>query len=296
VAAAPMFKKVAIIGPGLIGGSMGLAMRRRGLAETVVGIGRRRESLDKALEVGAIDRATLKPRQGVDGADLVVLATPISAFAQLAAEVAEALEPQAVLTDVASTKVKVIETVSSALHTRPDVAYVPSHPMAGSERRGPLAADPDLFEGAVCILTPLPITQPDTKSRIARMWEQMGARVVSMSPQAHDRAVARISHMPHLMAAAVVQMLDEGDMALCGRGLLDTTRIASGSPDIWLDICKTNREEIRGAVADLVALLAQTVEALDEGDMARLRAMLENAKAKRDRLLEKRRPCHPENQ
>jgi prephenate dehydrogenase len=292
-----MFDTVAIIGPGLIGGSLGMGLRRRELAGEVVGIGRRRESLDQALQVGAVDTATLEPAEGVRDADLVVLATPIGAFGGLVAEVAEALKPQSILTDVASTKAKVIETVSSALRARPDVAYVPSHPMAGSEKRGPLAADPDLFEGAVCILTPLTNTQPESKSRMTRMWQRLGARVVSMSPQAHDRTVARVSHMPHLVAAAIVGALDREDMELCGRGLLDTTRIASGNPEIWLDICKTNREQIRHAVADLAALLERTVKALDAGDVGRLRSLLEQAKQKRDSLLERRAPPpHPEAQ
>lgn len=292
-----MFEKVAIIGPGLIGGSMGMALRQKGLATTVTGIGRRRESLDKALEVGAIDKATLDLSQGVKDADLVVLATPIGAFRELAPQVADSIGPEALLTDVASSKAKVVETISSALRARPDVAYIPTHPMAGSERSGPLAASASLFEGSICIITPLSNTFPESKGQITRMWSALGASTISMSPQAHDRAVARISHMPHLAASALMAALDQKDTDLCGRGLLDTTRIASGSPDIWLDICKTNREHIRDALADYIALLQEMANALQDGNLAPLRNVLEAAKQKRDRLLETReRPAPPPQQ
>ncbi|MHC4481347.1 MAG: prephenate dehydrogenase [Planctomycetota bacterium] len=284
-----MFENVAIIGPGLIGGSIGMALRRQGLARTVVGIGRRRESLDKAHEVGAIDRATLDPQAGVAAADLVVLATPIGTFAELMAQVAPALKPEALLIDVASSKVKVVEVISSALRQRPDVAYIPTHPMAGSEQRGPAAADPDLFEGAICIVTPLPNTFPDTKSQVTHMWQALGATVVSMTPQAHDRAVARISHVPHLAAAALMALVHSPQMRLCGKGLLDTTRVASGDPDLWMDICKSNREDIREALVEYVNLLQEMAEGLAHGNLARLRTILKEAKERRDGLVESHR-------
>jgi len=283
-----MFKRVAVIGPGLIGGSLGLALRKRNLAETVVGIGRRRESLDEALSVGAIDKAVLDPAQGVQGTDLVVLATPISAFPDLMAAIAGAIPPEAILMDVASSKVRVVEIVSSALGERPDVAYIPTHPMAGSEQRGPLAASADLFQGSICIITPLTNTFPESKGRITRMWTALGAHVVSMTPQAHDRAVARVSHMPHLAAAAILAVLDEADTALCGKGLLDTTRVASGSPDMWMDICKTNRENIYEALVEYLNLLKELADSFGGGNLGRLRAVLEASKEKRDRLIAKR--------
>ena len=283
-----MFSTVAIVGPGLIGGSMGLAFRERGLARTLIGIGRRRESLDKALAVGAIDKATLDPAAGVKDADLVVLATPVGTVGEMTARLADALRPEALVTDVASTKAYVVDAVSSALRHRPDVSYIPTHPMAGSERGGPEAADPHLFEGATCIITPLPNTFAESKSRIARMWDALGARVVSMSPQAHDRAVARVSHLPHLAAAALIATREPDEMTLCGRGLLDTTRVASGSPDMWLDICKTNREEVRNALHAYLELLEGLADALDDGNLGHVRSLLETAKERRDHLVEGR--------
>lgn len=288
-----MFRKVAVIGPGLIGASMGMALRKRGLADSVVGIGRRQQSLDKALAVGAIDKATLGAAEGVQEADLVVLATPIGAFAELMAQIAPVIPPEAILTDVASSKVRVVETISQALHARPDVAYIPTHPMAGGEQSGPLAASANLFEGSVCIITPLTNTFPESKGLITRMWRALGARVVSMTPQAHDRTVARISHMPHLAAAAMLGVLDDTDAGLCGKGLLDTTRVASGSPELWLDICKTNREQIGAALADYIRLLQAMADALADGNLGRLHTVLDSAKEKRDRLLEMRRAASP---
>jgi len=292
-----MFSKVAIFGPGLIGGSMGLALRQLGLAGVIVGVGRREQSLDKALAVGAIDKATLDPAEGVKGADLVVLATPIRTFEAIMAAIAKELKPEALLSDVASTKIRVVETVSSALRHRPDVSYIPTHPMAGGEKSGPDAARARLFEGSVCIITPLTNTFPESKRIITQMWQAMGARVASMTPQAHDRAVARVSHLPHLVAAALMAELDGQEAQLCGRGLLDTTRIASGNPDIWIDICKSNRENVREAVLRYISVLQKMADDLDHGQFGRLRALLADAKERRDGLMESRsavkRPTDP---
>lgn len=279
-----MFKKVAIVGPGLIGGSMGMALRRRKMAQQVVGVGRRRESLDRALKVNAIDKATLDLKEGLHRAELVVLATPISTLGELAPQLPAVLEPEALVTDVASTKTHVIDVISSALRFRPDVSYIPSHPMAGSEKSGPLAASPDLFDGAVCILTPLPNTYPESKGRITQLWRQLGARIVSMTPQAHDRLVARISHAPHLVAAALLAYLQEDEAALCGGGLKDTTRIAGANPDLWVDICRENRQEVQAALEAYIEVLHGIAASLKDGDLALVRSVLEDARQKRDRL------------
>ncbi len=280
-----MFQKVAIVGPGLIGGSLGMALRQRGRAETVVGVGRRESSLREALEVGAIDQSTLDVREGAEGADLLVLATPPGAFGQIVEEALPALAPETIVTDVASTKVQVIEVVSAALRERPDVSYIPTHPMAGSEKRGALAARADLFEGSVCIITPLTNTFPQTKTTIRRMWESVGARTTSMTPQTHDRVVARISHVPHLAAAALIGLIDHEEGQLAGGGLRDTTRIASADPDLWVEICKSNRRQVRDALADYIRILQQVAGRLEAGDFGGLRAMLSEAKQKRDSII-----------
>jgi prephenate dehydrogenase len=281
-----VFKKVTIIGPGLIGGSMGMALRAGKQAGQVVGVGRRKESLDKALKVGAIDRATLDLKEGVQGADLVVIATPIATLAELVPQLPTMLSPEALVTDVASAKAHVIEVIASALRFRPDVSYSPSHPMAGSEKSGPTAASANLFEGAVCILTPLTNTFPESKSRITQMWRALGARVVSMTPQAHDRLVARISHVPHLAVAALLAYLQEGEMALCGGGLRDSTRVAGGDPDLWIDICRENRDEVAAALEAYVGVLSRMADSLRSGDLGPLRDVLQDAHDKREGLTE----------
>jgi prephenate dehydrogenase len=282
------FEIVSIVGPGLIGASIGLALKRGGMARHVVGIGRRQESLDKAMGIGAVDATTLDPVEGCAEADLVILATPISALEGISRALADGLKSEAIVTDVASSKTRVIEIVCSSLRGRPDVSYIPTHPMAGGEQTGPLAATPDLFRGAVCIFTPLTNTLPESKGQLTRMWHAMGASTVSMSPQMHDRIVAGISHVPHLAASALVSFLSEEQTALCGRGLLDTTRIASGSPGMWMDICRSNSGEIRRSLLDYIAALQDMADALSAGDMSRLRRVLEKAKEKRDRLVARR--------
>ncbi len=196
------------------------------------------------------------------------------------------LDPEALVTDVASAKARVIDVISSALRPRPDVSYIPSHPMAGSEKSGPLAASADLFEGAVCILTPLTNTFPESKGRITRMWRALGARVLSMTPQSHDRLVARISHVPHLAAAALLSYLEENEMALSGGGLRDTTRVAGGDPDLWVDICRDNRDEVAAALEAYAAVLARMADSLRSGHLGPLHDVLQSAHDKRQGLTE----------
>jgi prephenate dehydrogenase len=282
-----MFDKVAIIGTGLIGGSMGMALRHRGLAGTVVGIGRRRSSVELAEQVGAVDSGTLDLAEGLESADLVVLATPIAALDALAPRVAKAAAPGAILTDVASSKATVIQTISGALSERADMAYVPSHPMAGGERKGPLAASANLFERSFCILTPLDGTAPEALDAIRTMWSGLGASVVAMSSAEHDRLVARISHVPHLAAVALMSIVAEDTMQYCGGGLRDTTRIAAGDPDLWGDICESNRSEILRGIGEYIESLRRMADYLRDGQMDLLRGELADSKAKRERLSER---------
>jgi prephenate dehydrogenase len=283
------FENVAIVGPGLIGASMGMAMLDRRMVERVTGIGRRQSSLDKALQIGAISTATLDIDQGVRDADLIVLATPIGSFAELAPRIAAAAPPDSLLTDVASSKGGVIETIRAALKDRPDMAYVPTHPMAGGEQSGPLAASIDLFEDSICIITPAATAGPSHEALLQGMWERLGARVVTMSPAEHDRTVARISHVPHLAASALVAFLHEADMGVCGKGLVDTTRVASGSPDMWIDICESNAREIARALTEFSAVLEQMRTQIERGRFDALRATFSIAKEQRDRLMQLRR-------
>jgi len=285
-----LFDIVAVVGPGLVGGSLGMAVRQRSLARLVVGVGRRRSSLRTAMDVGAVDRTTLDLAEGVSQADLVVLATPISAIGQLMPVVAASVKRGAVLTDVASTKQQVIGMVLGALKDRPDVAYVPAHPMAGSEKRGAAHAQAGLFERRVCILTPLPDAPREHTDRVRALWEAVGAVVHEMTPAEHDRLVARVSHLPHLAAAALVALLDAAEGRLAGQGLLDTTRIASGEPSLWRDICASNAPAVGAALDSYIRTLQGVRSMLAGGDRESLEAFLREAKRKRDELSAGNRP------
>ena len=280
-----IFEEVAIVGPGMIGASIGLGMRGQGLAARVVGIGRRQASIDKAVAVGAVDVGTLEMQEGVAQADLVVLATPIGALGDAARRAAAAMKPGATITDVASTKCRVIEAVQAALSERADVTYIPTHPMAGSEKRGPEAANAAIFQGSVCIFTPLPGTPSAALERLKALWEALGATVVVMEPAEHDRVVARISHLPHLAAAALVHAAGEEDARCCGSGFTDTTRVASGDAALWREICETNRQQIDSALKDYIDTLERLRALIRERRFEELQGLLAEAKAKRDRLL-----------
>ena len=283
-----IFERAAIIGTGLIGGSMGMAMRRRKLAREVVGIGRRTVSVNKALDAGACDTVTLDIAEGLEGADFVVLATPIRAFEHVLPDVVRSMEPGALLTDVASSKRSVIKTIRKALNGRDDVHYLSTHPMAGSEKTGPCAAREDLFEDCVCIFTPLPETGDECLAQMRSLWDALGAKIREMEPATHDRLVAHISHVPHLVAAALVDVVDEDELWYAGGGLIDTTRVASSDPALWCDIYESNSEAVCDALDEHIALVERMKELVRKGDFDALNELLATAKEKRDSLLSRR--------
>jgi len=290
-----IFQTVAIVGPGLVGGSLGLALRKRGLAGRVIGVGRRDSSLQAALRAGAVHEATLDLARGVAGADLVVLATPVSAFQGLMPAVAQAMKPGALLTDVASTKQAVIATVERALADagRRDVVFVPTHPMAGSEKHGAQNAQEHLFEGSACIFTPLEGTPRAALHALRATWEAVGAKVHVMDGMAHDHLVARISHLPHVAAVALMDVVAEPEGAFAGGGLIDTTRVASGDPKVWRDICESNAGQITQALDEYLRALRDVRALLVEGRFDELEALLGRIKQKRDGLLALRRDAGP---
>ena len=265
-----------------------MALRRRGLAGRVIGIGRRETSLREALDRGAVDEVTLDPARGVHEADLTVLATPIGAFERLLSPVVEGMKRGALLSEVASAKQGVIRAVTSALSRRPDVAFIPTHPMAGSERRGAGHAAADMFEGSVCIFTPLEGTPDAALDALRRMWEGVGATVRLMDPADHDRLVARISHLPHLAATALIDMVAPGEAAFAGGGLTDTTRVASGDPKLWRNICEFNAEQIALALEAFRDRMESIRALLTEGRYDELEELLRRAKSRRDELVGRR--------
>lgn len=265
---------------------MGVAIRHRKLARRVIGIGRRQISLEKALEAGAVDEVTLNLSEGVSEADLVIVATPIGALIRLAPAVVKAMKPGAILSDVASAKTRIVEELTTALGARNDIFYISTHPMAGSERRGPQAARETLFEGCTTIFTPLRGTPREQIARLRGLYEALGAKVVTMTPDDHDRSVARISHCPHLAAVCLLELASDQELLLCGRGFVDSTRIASANADLWTDICQHNAEYIHTALSEYIALLEKVQQFLKEHDSKGLRGLLAQAKEKRDRLLQ----------
>lgn len=275
--------RVAIVGVGLVGGSLGLALRRRGLARRVVGVGRRQASLDRALAVGAVDEATLDIRAAVADANLIVLATPVGAMAAVAAQAADAVSRGAVMTDVGSTKGQLVRDLEAVAGDR--FRYVGSHPMAGSEKRGVDEAVPGLFEGALCFVTPTPSSDARAVAVVTEMWRSVGSRTRVLDPAEHDRLLARASHAPHLLAAALVNATPPDAMACAGPGFRDITRVASGDPRMWADVCRHNRERILDALGSFEREIRVLRTILAEGADPELLAWLESAKAARDHHL-----------
>ena len=277
------FGTVAVLGAGLLGSSLGLVLKGRGLADTVRGAGRREETLEKAKAMGAIDTAHLDMREACDGADLIVLCTPAAGIPNQLDAVQPACAAHAIVTDVASTKATICNH-ASATWPQP-LRFVGSHPMAGSEKFGPEHARPDLYEGAWTIVCPQNAAD-DAHKTVTRLWESVGARVIELSPDDHDAIVARTSHVPHVVAACLAEVAaSSGDVSsLVGKGFRDATRIVEGRPELWRDICLTNRE----AVLNGLDAFAQRLEAvrgfIDNADGAELDAFFEAAREARQRL------------
>ena len=232
-------RTLTIVGVGLIGGSIGLAARQRGLAEHILGAGRRRSSLESARRLGAIDEASLDLVQAVHRADLAVFCTPVGDIAHQVLAAAPGCAVDTLLTDAGSTKAVIVRTIEEGLPS--GVAFVGSHPLAGSEQSGPEHAVADLFDGRLTVVTRTPRTDPGALERIAAFWESLGSHVKVMDPEQHDQALALTSHLPHLLASALAGLLTPELTELTATGFRDTTRIASGDPAIWTGILLHNR-------------------------------------------------------
>jgi prephenate dehydrogenase len=285
------FETVAIVGVGLLGGSLGLALRERQRARRVIAVARRLETVQRALELGAADEGCTDLRESVQAADLVVLCTPVLTMPALVERFAGSLKPGAVVTDVGSTKAVLCRELPRRL--RPETPFVGGHPMAGSERTGVEAARADLFVDATYLLTPAAETPPEAVDRLERWVRELGARPVRLDPEGHDRAVAGISHLPHVVAAALVSAVASGAGAdrerlrqLIAGGFKSTTRIAASSPEMWRDICLTNREALLETLSQFEAELAHFVRALQERDGDGLLAAFEQARGARADLVQ----------
>lgn len=279
------FEKAAIIGVGLVGGSIGLALKQRGLCGSITGVGRSRISIENALKKGAIDEVAGDLPDAAAGADLIVVSTPVGSVAEIIAEMESSLEEGAYITDAGSTKATIVQAVEQL--PRASLHFVGSHPLAGSEKKGVLNASPSLFEGAMVFVTPTPATEPLVTDVIRELWEALGADVVEISPEAHDEIVARTSHLPHIVAALLVAGLralgPEGSQ-LVGKGFLDTTRIAASDPEMWAEICLENLEQIREAMATFRRDLDEFDLYLSEGSYEKLFEFFQSVKTAREAI------------
>lgn len=266
-ATAPMFQRVALIGLGLIAGSMSLAMRESGLAGRIVGYARSAETRATAREIGLVDEVTDSAAEAVAGADLVVLAVPVGAMAEVAAEIAPHLAPGAILTDVGSVKQAVIEAVGP--HVPEGVHFIPGHPLAGTEHSGPRSGFASLFRNRWWLLTPLPDSDPVAVARLTELVRALGANVETMEPAHHDLVLAVTSHAPHLIAYTMVgvadhlrRVTDDEVIKYSAAGFRDFTRIAASDPTMWRDVFLHNREatlDILGRFAEELFVLQRAI-------------------------------------
>lgn len=271
-------RKLAVIGCGLMGGSLALALKRAEHVHEVVGYSRKPATREQALALGVIDTAAPGLAQAVHGADMVVLATPVGALAPTMAAMAPYLSREAMITDVGSTKADVVAHAQA--HLRDHIKrFVPAHPIAGKEHAGVAHADADLYENRKVILTPLPNNSLGAIAGVQAMWGICGAEVIRMTPQEHDTVFAAVSHLPHLLAFAYINGLADQTrlaqfLALAGPGFRDFTRIAGAHPEMWRDVYLSNREAIRDQLNHFKAALGRFEQALDEQDAAALAAFV----------------------
>ena len=269
------FNKVAIIGVGEIGGSIGKDLRRRHLAKEVIGIGRRESSLRKARIVGAVDRTTLSLKNGVRDADFIILATPVLKIVELGRKAARFAKEGAIMTDAGSTKKYIVEKLEKALPER--VKFVGSHPMAGSEKGGPLSATSDLFKNRVCFITGTGRTDKKALGAVKRFWRNLGAKVVEISPDKHDSITAQASQMVHLVASSLV-ISNKKVLKYTASGFRDTTRIALADSGLWIDICATNSKEIAKSLDETIRILKKFKSAVAGKKVTQLQGMLNQAR------------------
>jgi prephenate dehydrogenase len=280
------WKKITLVGVGLLGGSLGLALKRRGLADEVVGFVRRPASVKECEKFGAVDSATLDLCAAVSDADLVVLSTPIAQMRPLVEQMLPALKRGATVTDVGSVKGSVVGDLE-ALIAGAGAHFVGSHPMAGAETTGVASARADLFADAVCVVTPTRRSKPVVVRQVEQLWRSVGARLLRLTPEAHDDLVSRSSHLPHVVAAELATLVldpqhPKAQALLCANGFRDTTRIASGSPEMWRDIALANRENLSAALESFITALQDFRRLLNRQDADALSRFFQQAKRRRD--------------
>ena len=280
-------KSIAIFGPGLMGGSLLLALRQRSPQLSLRVWGRRESALESLQEANLANFCSTDAAAVAKGAEAIVLCVPVDKLAEVARLAVPGVSPDCLVTDVGSVKSTVVAELGEIFSSQGN--FVGSHPMCGSETTGWEAARADLYEGAWCVITPTPETRPNMVEAAKNLWTSLGAQVREMSPSEHDRAAALISHVPHVAAAALVEILageNPSWQSLCAGGFRDTTRVAWGSPELWTAILSHNRVETARALGVLVRLLQSIQKSLEIDKMDQIAQFLEAAQSRRNHIME----------
>ncbi|MBS1126753.1 MAG: prephenate dehydrogenase [Nitrospirae bacterium] len=280
-----MFNRIAILGVGLLGASFALALKKNGLCGSITGYGRNRENLLKAKERNIIDSFEQDPAAASRDADLIMLSTPVGSFLDLTKLIAPALKKGAVLTDVGSVKGRLVREIEKIIPEHAN--YIGGHPIAGSDRSGIDAANPGLFRNAKCIITPTEHSNADALEKIEGLWKALGSDILILNPEEHDRIYASVSHLPHLVAYAMVNTvadMDRSYLDFSGKGFMDATRIASSSEELWNDICLLNRDNLVEVIAVFQKNLDMLTRYLKDGDADSLKHAFRKARTLRETL------------
>ncbi|MFW5426010.1 MAG: prephenate dehydrogenase [Methylophagaceae bacterium] len=281
-----MIKRLAIIGVGLIGGSLSLALKKAGVVEEVVGFSRTDSARDEALKLGVIDRAANSIANAVKDADVVFLAVPMAAMESVLSELSEHISSDAIITDGGSAKAQVVDVARKALGNKFS-QFVPGHPIAGTEKSGPSAAFAELYQNHRVVLTPVAETNTAALEKVRTMWQRAGAEVFDMNVEHHDDVLAATSHLPHILAFNLVGMLAKRDdcdevLRYAAGGFKDFSRIASSDAVMWRDICLTNKDAILELLEEYQSGLSQLQQAIEKQDGETLKTVFERAKQARD--------------
>jgi len=277
-----MFRKVAIIGVGFMGGSVGMAIKKYDLAKEVAGFSHKQSSLVQAMKNHAIDSAFADIAQAVKNADLIVLATPVESIIKLFSVINPFIRRGCVITDMGSAKDEIVESAEKIL-ANPHF-FIGSHPLVGSEKKGVENARADLFENSECMITPTEKTNQVAKVKVRYLWTKIGAKVKEISPKEHDSLLSEVSHLPHLAAFALMNAIPKESMKFALQGLKDTTRIAASNPQMWSDICLMNRRNIIKALDKYVESLSDIRKEIIERNDAKLIKLFTEAKEKREMI------------
>lgn len=277
-----LFRKVAIVGVGLIGASVGMAIKKRSLAREVVGVARKDATIDAAIKQGAINSGTKDIKEAVKDADLIILATPVNAIIEAFPILNAHARRGCIVTDVGSTKGLIVDQAQKNLH--PSFLFVGSHPLAGSEKSGPQFGNSELFVNTTCVMTPTDKTNRLAKEKVKQFWSQLGANVRFISPSEHDEILGYISHLPHLMAYSLAKAIPEQFFSYATQSLRDTTRIAASDPKMWNDICISNTKNILKSLDEYIKVLGGIRKAIVDADQQGLTETFTQAKAARERI------------